>query len=183
LVGLAGARRRGVPAATWRDGLNTLTFDFGRATLPAEFDPSNRDPRKLAVAFDWISIGDDGAPPLQAIAVRLPALPEKKLSADPRFPPSRLNRKRVETLLGRIGFDPATTWPQLTRGEARLEDLIETVAYGTDCLDDATFVRQTFTLLLGRPPGEAEVKSLIRVPRDRIVGRISKFEEFRAGVF
>ena len=51
------------------------------------------------------------------------------------------------------------------RGEARVEDLIETAAYGADCMDDATFVRTVFTLLLGRSPGEAEVQSLIGVPR------------------
>ncbi len=167
------------PAAAWRDGLNTLAFDFGRATTPAEFDPSNGDSRKLAVAFDWIVVGDQGAPALTALALRLPPLPEKKPDAATRFPPGQLNRDAVSRLLGRIGHDPAAAWPQVARGEVRLEDLIETVEYGTDCMDDPTFVRYAFTLLLGRTPGEAEVRSLSRVPRDRIVGRLGKFEELR----
>jgi mannosyltransferase len=170
------------PAAAWRDGLNTLAFDFGRATTPAEFDPSNEDPRKLAVAFHWIAVGDQGAPALPALALRLPPLPEKRPAADTRFPPAQLNRDAVTRLLGRIGHDPATAWPQLARGEVRLEDLIETLEYGTDCMDAPTFVRYAFTLLVGRPPGEAEVRTLLRVPRDRVVGRIGKFEEFRGNV-
>ncbi|HET8772331.1 MAG TPA: glycosyltransferase family 39 protein, partial [Thermoanaerobaculia bacterium] len=171
------------PAAVWRDGLNTLAFDFGRATAPAEFDPSNTDPRKLAVAFDWIAVGDPGAPPLTVLALRLPPLPEVKPPAETRFPPGQLDRDAVTRLLGRIGHDPAAAWPQLARGQVRLEDLIETVESGTDCMDDPTFIRYAFTLLLGRAPGEAEVQSLIRVPRDRIVGRLGKFEELRKNIF
>ena len=170
------------PAGLWREGVNTLLLQFGRATAPADFDPVNRDSRKLAVAFDWIAIGEPGAPALPSLAVRLPPLPEKERSTETRFPPEQLNRERVETLLGRIGIDPAATWPKLMQGETRLEDLIETVAYGTDCMDDATFVRHAVPLLLGRTPTDAEVQTLIRVPRDRLVGRIAKFDEFRASV-
>lgn len=171
------------PAAVWRDGLNALSFDFGRATAPGEIDPSNTDPRKLAVAFDWIAAGDPGAPALPLLALRLPPLPEVKPAAETRFPPAQLDREATSRLLGRIGHDPAAAWPQLARGEVRLEDLIETVEYGTDCMDDPAFVRYAFTLLVGRSPGDAEVRSLLRVPRDRIVGRIGKFEEFRGNVF
>lgn len=161
------------PAAAWRDGLNALAFEFGRATAPAELDPVNRDPRKLAVAFEWT---------VPAIAVRLPPLPEKRTFMETRLPADRLDRARVETLLGRIGLDPAANWPKLARGEARLEDLVQTVTYGTDCLDDRAFARETFTLLLGRPPGEAELRSILPVPRARLAERITRFEEFRRNV-
>ena len=180
------------PAALWRDGPNTITFRFGRAIAPADLDASNRDARKLAVAFDRIAINDaDGpavdAPGLPALAVRLAAVPPLDEgttwhSTESRFTPARLDRASVEKLLGRLGLDPATTWPRLVRGDVRLEDLIETAAYGMDCLDDETFVRQTFTLLMGRSPGEAEVRSLMDVERARVVGRIGKFEEFRERV-
>ncbi len=190
----SGPAERSVPApaALWRDGPNTITFRFGRAVAPADFDPSNRDPRKLSVAFDRIAIDDARAPAadapgLPALAVRLAAVPpldEKTTwhSTESRFPPARLKRAAVEVLLGRLGLDPTTTWPRLARGDVRLEDLIETAAYGMDCLDDETFVRQTFTLLMGRPPGDAEVRSLMGVERARVVGRIGKFEEFRERV-
>ncbi|MGZ8711508.1 MAG: hypothetical protein ACXW28_14905, partial [Thermoanaerobaculia bacterium] len=94
------------PAALWRDGANTITFRFGRAIAPADVDPSNRDPRKLAVAFDWIAIDDAGAPAvdapgLPALAVRLAAVPpldERTTwhSRESRFPPARLERASVE---------------------------------------------------------------------------------------
>ena len=159
---------------------------------PRSLQRLGRDARKLAVAFDRIAINDaDGpavdAPGLPALAVRLAAVPPLDEgttwhSTESRFTPARLDRASVEKLLGRLGLDPATTWPRLVRGDVRLEDLIETAAYGMDCLDDETFVRQTFTLLMGRSPGEAEVRSLMDVERARVVGRIGKFEEFRERV-
>ena len=170
-----------VRAPAWKDGLNTLAFDFGRAVAPAELDPANGDARKLAVAFDWIAIDGPHAPP--AVAVRLPPLPERKPALATRFPPHQLDRDATTRLLGRIGLDPQTHWPRLASGATTLEDLVETVRYGTDCMDDATFARHAFTLLLGRAPGDAELETLLQVPRERLPGRLAKFDELRAQLF
>src|SRR5205823_3223254 len=52
------------PAALWVNGLNTLSFDYGRAAAPAELDPKATDRRKLAAASAWIIIdGSVGASP------------------------------------------------------------------------------------------------------------------------
>jgi hypothetical protein len=45
-----------LPAAGWRDGLNTLAFDFARAAAPADLDPRATDHRQLAAAFEWIEV-------------------------------------------------------------------------------------------------------------------------------
>jgi hypothetical protein len=41
-----------LPAASFRSGLNTLTFTYGYAIVPARVIPGNPDTRTLAVAFD-----------------------------------------------------------------------------------------------------------------------------------
>jgi hypothetical protein len=45
-----------VPAAAWKDGTNTLRFDFSYATTPAGHEKDSRDNRALSAAFDWLEI-------------------------------------------------------------------------------------------------------------------------------
>jgi hypothetical protein len=172
------------PAALWREGMNTLTFSFAHAT------PVASDPRPLAASFDWISIADAGTSPPQSPdrtpipTIRLGA--ERFLDANTlwrdretpiRFPASQLRRDAVEPLLGRLGYDPAA-------GTVRLDDAIETIAYGSDCEDPGTFLHRAFAVLLERPPSAFEEQDLLTAMRDgwsrpRIAVRIARSEEFR----
>lgn len=177
------------PAAAWRDGLNTLAFDFGRAAAPADLDPKATDHRKLAVAFSWIAVESVGgpAPGPAVLTPRLasgPFIDEKTAwrHARTRFPPATLRREPVEALIGRLGFDPLEVWPRLDRGELRLDNIVETIAYGSDCEDDRAFFRRAFGVLLQRPPELAEERELAKLPRVRAVGRMIKSEEFRRAV-
>ena len=179
------------PAAAWRDGLNTLAFDFGHAAAPADLDPKATDHRKLAVAFSWIAIEDPGvggpAPgpaPLTARLASGPFIDEQTAwrNSRTRFPPATLRRDAVEPLIGRLGFDPLEVWPRLARGEVRLDNVVETIAYGSDCEDDRAFFRRAFAILLQRPPEPAEERELAKIPRVRAVGRMIKSDEFRRAV-
>lgn len=101
--------------------------------------------------------------------------------------PWRWNRVAVEALLGRLGFDPEIAWPRLLRGDVCLESMAETLAPACRCDDDPAFVRRVFSILIGRQPGqkeEAELVALLRagMPRLRLIGRITKFDEFRGNL-
>jgi hypothetical protein len=166
------------PAAAWRNGLNTLAFDFGRAAAPADLDPKATDHRKLAVAFDWIAIEDPsvGAPaPGRAAQTRIASAPFIDENAAwrgsrTRFPPA------PPALAARLGFDPEAA------SRAHLEDLVESVAYGSDCEDDRAFLQRAFGVILGRAPDQYELRELAKVPRARLAVRLTKSEEFRRAV-
>ncbi|MBV8516822.1 MAG: glycosyltransferase family 39 protein [Acidobacteria bacterium] len=169
------------PARVWRDGVNVLTFDFARATAPAAIDPHASDRRPLAASFAWISIDDRGAPPAthpaHLPAVRMtttPLLDERALWRDSstRFAPARLRRDAVMALIARLGYDPVTVWPRIARGDVHLDDLVHTLDYGSECIDDATFVNEVFHALLDRAPGPGE-------RREKLVERITRGTEFR----
>jgi hypothetical protein len=49
--------RLSLPAAAFRRGLNTLTFQASHAASPARVVPGNEDARRLAVAFDSLTLG------------------------------------------------------------------------------------------------------------------------------
>ncbi len=161
------------PASAWRDGMNTISFDFGRAAAPADLDPRASDHRKLAVAFEWIVVDDfPGAPTQHAYAVHIASAPFiDETSAwrrtRTRFPPA------PPALAGRLGFDPEAA------SRAHLEDLVESVAYGSDCEDDHAFRQRAFALILDRPPDRHEEAALATVPRTRVPVRLTKSEEFR----
>ena len=174
----------------WNEGMNTLTFDFDRATAPALNDPSSVDHRELAAAFRRISIDDVGFDsssvrrerPLVP-SMRLAFLPTQGSKTTTRFPAIQLKRDSVEALLGRLGFDPVEGWTKLVRGETRLEDVVETIAGGSDCEDDEAFLRRAFAILLERRPNDIERRDLLRrlrtgATREHIVGRITKADDF-----
>lgn len=172
-------------AALWNDGLNTLTFDFDRANAPG-----SADRRELAAAFRRISIDDAG---FDSNAVRhdRPLVPAMRLAllappvlGDTRFPVAQLRRQSVEALLGRLGIDPITGWAKIASAEVRLEDVVETIAYGSDCEDDAAFLRRAFAILLERKPNEIEQRDLLGrlrkgVTREHVIGRITRSGDFR----
>jgi hypothetical protein len=176
------------PAARWRDGLNTLTFDFARATSPSSLDPRSGDTRPLAASFDRITIGDAAtAPPpapLRRGGLRLASdsfLDARTVwrNTPAHFPAARLRRDFAERLLARLGYDPVTAWPQLARGDVSLDNVAETIAYGSDCDDDAAFLHRAFALLLDRQPNADEIEALAGMPRIRIIGKLLKFDELR----
>lgn len=174
------------PAAAWIDGVNTLTLEFARATSPGP-----NDPRTLAACFESIAVD-------ASTKADRPLLPSLRIDADrfidaksvwrntrTRFPAARLHRRNVEALLGRLGFDPASAWPRLASGDVHLDDVVETVAYGSDCEDDGAFLRRAFAILLERRPNELEERDLLArlragASREVIVGRIAKSGDFRA---
>ena len=173
-------------AAFWNDGLNTLTFDFDRANAPTAVDR-----RELAAAFRRISIDDAGfdsnaARPDRPLvpAMRIAFLAPPPVLGNTRFPATHLRRENVEALLGRLGIDPVTGWAKIARAELRLEDAVETIAFGSDCEDDDAFLRRAFAILLERKPNEIEQRDLLgrlrnSATREHVIGRITKSGDFK----
>jgi mannosyltransferase len=164
------------PASVWRDGMNTLTFDFGRAAAPADLDPRTTDHRELAVAFDWIVVDDEPGPARpHAYVVHIASAPFIDETGAWRNTRTRFPAAPA-ALAGRLGFDPAAA------SRVHLEDLVESVSYGTDCEDDRAFLRRAFALILDRPPDRHEEAALANLPRARVPVRLTKSEEFRRHV-
>jgi hypothetical protein len=174
------------PAAAWIDGMNTLTFEFAHATSPGV-----NDTRTLAACFASIAVDDSqpkDRPLLTSIRIDADRFIDAKSvwrNTETRFPATQLHRRNVEALLGRLGFDPASGWPRLALGEIHLDDVVETIAYGSDCEDDRAFLIRAFAILLERPPNAIEERDLLArlhagASREAIVGRIVKSGDFRA---
>jgi hypothetical protein len=177
-----------VPARFWKNGWNTVTFDFARALAPAQVDPRSHDERPLAVSFEWIAVDDAGAPrsverrtPVALLTRGATLIDEKTLwrRGETRLDLAHLRRDEVLALLGRLGVDPEAAWPRVQRGELRLENLAARIAYGQDCADGAAFLRLAFAILLDRQPGELEQQDLLpRKSRVEIVERIVRSTDF-----
>ncbi|HEX8255500.1 MAG TPA: hypothetical protein VF846_20335 [Thermoanaerobaculia bacterium] len=182
-----------VPAARWTDGWNTLAFEFGRAHAPASLDPNALDARPLAAVFEWIAIDDAGAPRSRERDRYLALLPRSSAGSlinaktiwrdTEKLIDAPLRREEVIPLLGRLGLDPDDVWPRVERGELRLENLVESIGHGQDCLDDATFLEQAFAIVIERDPSEAERADLMRrigegSPRSEIVRRLIRSSDF-----
>jgi mannosyltransferase len=184
------------PAAFWRDGMNELAFEFGRATAPARLDPAMGDTRELAVSFQWIAIDDAGAPEARSAAT----VPSIRLAPDTlidagtawrgtrtRFAAADLSPSGVQPLLARLGYEPRAVWPRLASGAVHIEDIAESAAYGTDCQDDPSFVRHLFALLLQREPSDVERRDLLKrlrggATRVEIAHRVIRLNDFRRSV-
>jgi hypothetical protein len=93
-----------------------------------------------------------------------------------RFKPDELREAKVVPLIERLGFDPKYAWPRLRSGKLHLEDLGESVAYGSDCMDDAAFVRYACHVLLGREPGELD---RLQTTRIEFVRKLMRGDELR----
>ena len=170
-----------IPARFWVDGWNTITLDFGHA-----HPPGGSDRRQLAADFDWLAVDDRGAPPSAERDLPLVALPRAArplLDArtlwrrtSPRLD-GTLNGDAATALVARLGYDPSA----LT--QARLEDLVESIAFGQDCVDDLAFLTQSFAILLERSPNPVEKRDLLGrihagLPRTEIIARIVKSPDF-----
>lgn len=160
-------------AKAWKDGWNEVTFTFARANAPAALDARSQDRRELAVSFDWIAIGDAAEPSRPAEYVtRIAVMWGGPPAGSP--PPIALR-----ALYGRLGLDPDSA------GAVPLAAAAETIAYGQDCEDGATFLRRAFLILLERPPNEVEQRDLLGrmrrgASREHIVQRILKADDFKA---
>lgn len=188
-----------VPEAAWAAGWNELAFEFGRAGQPSKIYPDSRDDRVLAAALYSVTIGRHALaePKLVPRARTLePRLASAAMLQDAfwddqsaeRFPPARLRRETIEPLLGRLGFDPQTTWPRVASGAMRIEDIVETAAYGTDCVGDDYFFSRAGELILDRPLAPGEIEGLKRemkkhgYSRPRMAIYLARSDEFRAKV-
>jgi mannosyltransferase len=170
------------PAALWTEGPNTLTFDFEKAIVPSPIDS-----RELAVSFRWISVGDPKPAPTHATRIAADMFIDANTAwrnTKTNFPPAQLRREPVEALLGRLGFDPLTGWTKLARGDLRLDNVVATIAAGSDCEDDLTFLNRTFAILVEHPPNEGAQRDLLQRlrngdSRQHIISRIVKSDDFR----
>jgi hypothetical protein len=153
-----------IPRAKWRDGLNYLTVSFSRAAAPASIDPrSSIDTRRLAGRFNVIAVtpvgsgvGSGGSGVGKATSIPLSdSLPELTRAFRINEPgPDLLDqnawwygrpRKNFATpaFLARIGVDPSR--------RVAVNDVAETVAYDSDCLNDSDFLHIAYATILGRP--------------------------------
>jgi mannosyltransferase len=155
------------PGRFWIKGANVLAFEFDFAVAPTSLDKMATDHRTLAARIEALHAGGPLA--------RITALLERR-GEETRFPPDRLKPDAVRRLIVRLGFDPNLVWPRLEEGELRLDDLAETLAWDQDCGGD---LRKVFEVLLGRAPAPHELRELGALPRDRAIGRILKWDEFR----
>lgn len=172
------------PAPLWREGLNTLTFTFGRVNSLSQFDGPAADARPMAAAFDQISIDDIDARPGQALMpVLTPRFASETLlrtrsgwpAEKTRF--EHVNRGELQALLGRLGFDPQSR-------DAHVEDVAAAIAYESGCESDRAFLDRAFAELVQRNPNPGEQADLL--PRMRsgatrveIIGRILRAEDLR----
>jgi len=151
-----------VPRARWRDGVNFLTVAFSRANVPAAVDPNSRDTRPLAGRFNLIEVMPavsalklaDSRPELTR-AFRINEPPGELLDENAWWrgstkPETHLNRAGLTALLGRLGFDPQTAIPKLDRGDVDVEELSESVAYDSGCLNDSAFLHLAYATLVNR---------------------------------
>lgn len=187
-----------VPRARWRDGVNFLTVAFSRATAPRSLDPASPDLRPLAGRFNLIAVMPSGAatpsdsrPELtRAFRINEPGdelLDENAWWRGRTRSAQTLNRTTLTALLGRLGFDPRTTLPKLDRGSVDLEELAETVAYDSDCLNDSDFLHIAYATLVGRSidaNGERYFAEALKKKETRVgvVRALVESEEFKRGM-
>ncbi len=146
------------PAPLWREGLNELTFTFGRGTIPATIGFS--DPRPLAVCFGAVAITESGPahPPPPVVDIRLAGEPLFRMRcALPRKPTGwRLREETTKSLFARLGFDPDPAWREL-----RVEDAAAAVATESSCESDRAFLDRAFYVIAERNPNPGELADLL----------------------
>jgi len=137
-----------VPRTKWHDGVNYLTLSFSRSNAPAAIDPaSSPDHRSLAARFSLIAVTPLNAPKL---VDSLPELtrafrinePGEFLDADAWWYGHR-GAPAPASLLARIGVDPSR--------RIAANDIAETVAYDSGCLNNPDFLHTAYATILGRP--------------------------------
>ena len=145
----------------WRDGVNFLTVGFSRANVPALVNPDSHDTRPLAGRFNRIAVlpvgvdvPPDSRPELtRAFRINEPAgelLDENAWWRGTTKPQKHLNRSGLTALLGRLGFDPQAAISKLDRGDVDIEELSESVAYDSGCLNDSDFLHIAYATIVNR---------------------------------
>jgi hypothetical protein len=137
-----------VPGKRWRDGVNYLTISFARAEAPASLDPASGDHRPLAARLNMIAVTAlDATRPSDT----LPELtrtfrinePGELLDENAWWYGGRHGAPASPAVLARIGVDPTRRVP--------VNDIAETVAYDSDCLNDSDFLHIAYATILNRP--------------------------------
>jgi mannosyltransferase len=171
------------PAKLWREGLNTLTFTFGRVTIPATLGAPFSDPRPLAVAFESVSILESSAaqtpPPVIDIRLASNALFRTRCALVRKHAEAHWREDAVKSLYARLGFDPDAAWREL-----RPEDAATAIAIESACESDRAFLDRAFYAIAERNPNPGELADLIPrlqhgAARVEIVGRVLKAIDVR----
>jgi hypothetical protein len=173
-----------IPRATWREGMNFLTISFSHAAAPSSIDSASPDHRLLAARFNQIALVPLGT------TVRDDSLSELARAFRINEPGEFLDenawwRGRSEKtlappeMLARIGADPSR--------HAGVEEIAETVAYDSDCLNDSDFLHIAYAEILGRPidpGGERYFASALNKKETRlgVVKALVDSPEFRKNV-
>jgi mannosyltransferase len=184
-----------VSKTKWREGVNFVTVAFARANAPSSVDPNSHDSRLLAGRFNRIAVlpaGGETPPDSRSELTRMFRINEpagELLDENTwwRGQPKRgktLNRAARSALLGRLGFDPQSTIPKLDRGAVDIEDLAETVAYDSACLNDSDFLHIAYATLVNRSidaDGERYFAAALRKKETRVgvVRALVDSEEFK----
>jgi hypothetical protein len=138
-----------VPPSLRRD-VNELTLTFAWSAVPG-----GNDPRSLSAMLDQISIGAVTQPlPKQLTALThinsAGFLLDHPVERHPRESFVAHDRAALTALVARLGFDPVTTLPALDRGDVRLDELANVIAYESECRSDAEFVAVAYAVLVDR---------------------------------
>ena len=171
-----------VSRTQWRNGINFLTVAFSRAEAPAAIDPKSADHRLLAARFNLIAVTPAGTTKL---VDSLPELtrafrinePGAELLDENAWWRGRAKRSDASSaLLARIGVDPSR--------RVAANDIAETVAYDSDCLNDSDFLHIAYATILGRPidaGGERYFAEALKKKETRVgvVRALAESEEFR----
>lgn len=136
-----------VPRTRWRD-VNYLTISFSRAEAPSSLDPASGDHRPLAARLNLIAVTplnttkpSDTLPELtRAFRINEPG---ELLDENAWWYGSRHAGPASPALLARIGVDPSRHVP--------VNEIAETVAYDSDCLNDSDFLHIAYATILNRP--------------------------------
>ncbi len=158
-----------VPRTKWRD-VNYLTISFSRAEAPSSLDPASPDHRALAARFSLIAVTPLNAP---KIVESLPELtrafrinePKEFLEENAWWHGRRRGAPAPPALLARIGVDPSR--------RVAANDIAETVAYDSNCLNDSDFLHIAYATILNRP---------IDAAGERYFAAALKKKETRVGV-
>ncbi len=141
-----------VPRKQWRDGVNYLTISFSRAEAPASLDPASGDHRPLAARLSLIAVTPlDAKQPSDTLPELTRAFrinePSELLDENAWWYGRRHGGSASPALLARIGVDPTRRVP--------VNDIAESVAYDSDCLNDSDFLHIAYATILNRPTDAA----------------------------
>jgi hypothetical protein len=171
-----------VPRVQWRDGVNYLTVSFSRAAAPASLDPASLDHRLLAGRFNLIAVTPlattklvDSLPELTR-AFRINEAGPDLLDENAWWRGRARIAIAAPALLARIGIDPSR--------RAGVDEVAETVAYDSDCLNDRDFLHIAYATILGRAidaDGERYFAGALKKKETRVgvVRALVESEEFR----